>query len=63
MEACLLYPPKADMCSALAHVCYGPKADIVVSPLRDSITARRLAEDDLATSPPTFVGRSPTPFP
>src|SRR5215475_11037252 len=22
-------PPKADMCSALAHVCFGPKADIV----------------------------------
>src|SRR5262245_10518991 len=21
-------PPKADMCGALAHVCYGPKADI-----------------------------------
>jgi hypothetical protein len=20
-------PPKADMCSALAHVCFGPKAD------------------------------------
>jgi hypothetical protein len=22
-------PPKADMCSALAHVCFGPIADIV----------------------------------
>jgi hypothetical protein len=21
-------PPKAEMCSALAHVCFGPKADI-----------------------------------
>jgi hypothetical protein len=21
-------PPKADMCSATAHVCFGPKADI-----------------------------------
>jgi hypothetical protein len=21
-------PPKADICSALAHVCFGPKADI-----------------------------------
>jgi hypothetical protein len=21
-------PPKADMCSALAYVCFGPKADI-----------------------------------
>ena len=21
-------PPKADRCSALAHVCFGPKADI-----------------------------------
>jgi hypothetical protein len=24
-------PPKADMCSALAHVCFGPKADITIS--------------------------------
>jgi len=24
-------PPKADMCSALAHVCFGPKADIASS--------------------------------
>jgi hypothetical protein len=22
-------PPKADMCGALGHVCFGPKADIV----------------------------------
>ena len=22
-------PPKADMCSALAYVCFGPKADIL----------------------------------
>jgi hypothetical protein len=22
-------PPKADMCTALAHVCFGPKADIM----------------------------------
>jgi hypothetical protein len=28
-------PPKADMCSALAHVCFGPKADI--APNRQSI--------------------------
>jgi hypothetical protein len=21
-------PPEADMCSALAHICFGPKADI-----------------------------------
>jgi hypothetical protein len=26
-------PPKADMCSALAHVCFGPKADIPPPPL------------------------------
>jgi len=25
---CPLYPPKADMCSALADLCFGPKADI-----------------------------------
>jgi hypothetical protein len=24
-------PPKADMCSALAYVCFGPKADIPIS--------------------------------
>jgi hypothetical protein len=23
-------PPKADMCSARAHVCYGPEADIAL---------------------------------
>jgi hypothetical protein len=23
-----LYPPKADMCGALANVCYGPEADM-----------------------------------
>jgi hypothetical protein len=23
-------PPKADMCSALAHVCFGPKADMIL---------------------------------
>jgi hypothetical protein len=23
-------PPKADMCGAIAHVCFGPIADIVV---------------------------------
>jgi hypothetical protein len=23
-------PPKADMCGAVAHVCYGPKADIAL---------------------------------
>jgi hypothetical protein len=23
-------PPKADMCDALAHVCFGPKADIAI---------------------------------
>jgi hypothetical protein len=28
-------PPKTDMCGALAHVCYGPKADVdhsIISP-------------------------------
>src|SRR5262249_55867932 len=27
-------PPKADMCSALAHVCYGPEGDIGVSSVK-----------------------------
>jgi acyl-coenzyme A thioesterase PaaI-like protein len=37
-------PPKADMCSAIAHVCFGPKADIVRfirSPRRRERTSRR----------------------
>jgi hypothetical protein len=25
-------PPKADICGAMAHVCYGPKADITFDP-------------------------------
>jgi hypothetical protein len=25
-------PPKADMCSALAHVCFGPEADMAAGP-------------------------------
>src|SRR5262249_13991609 len=28
---CPLSPPKADMCGALVHVCFGPKADIARS--------------------------------
>jgi hypothetical protein len=24
-------PPKADMCGAIAHVCFGPKADIAAT--------------------------------
>jgi hypothetical protein len=27
-RSCSALPPKADVCSALAHVCFGPKADI-----------------------------------
>src|SRR5262245_303803 len=27
-------PPKADMCSALAYVCFGPKADIILAAVR-----------------------------
>src|SRR4029450_5313499 len=29
-------PPKADICSALAHVCFGPIADIAVTFVRPS---------------------------
>jgi hypothetical protein len=35
-------PPKADICCATAHVCYGPKADIdavIRSPRRLSVGA------------------------
>jgi hypothetical protein len=37
------FPPKADMCSALAHVCFGPKADIaaLVDHLVGSIEQRQ----------------------
>ena len=31
-------PPKADMCSALADVCFGPKADM---PVREAFHERR----------------------
>jgi hypothetical protein len=29
-------PPKADMCSALAYVCFGPIADIACSEMREA---------------------------
>src|SRR6185295_10265312 len=29
LRLCSLYRPKADMCGALAHVCFGPIADII----------------------------------
>src|SRR5262249_16238946 len=38
-QACLLYPPKADMCSALPNVCFGPIADI--TPTVSRILLRR----------------------
>src|SRR4029453_7370119 len=31
LEGMSALPPKADMCSALAHVCFGPKADMGLS--------------------------------
>jgi hypothetical protein len=47
-------PPKADMCSALAHVCFGPIADIVAfrawsvcaleCPDIDALSLRRCAQ-------------------
>jgi hypothetical protein len=37
-------PPKADMCSALAHVRFVPKAGVRVdAPLCEGVIARRLA--------------------
>ena len=33
---CPLYPPKADMCGALAHVCFVPIADMILG-LRRSL--------------------------
>jgi len=35
-------PLKADMCSALAHVCFGPIADMAVYSYRVEITAADL---------------------
>jgi hypothetical protein len=29
-------PPKADICGALAHVCFGPEADIIVQKMLTS---------------------------
>ena len=40
-------PPKADMCSALAHVCFGPIADIstkIDSSFRQPRRSERLAQ-------------------
>jgi len=31
-------PPKADMCSALAHVCFGPIADIQYTTAQSTLT-------------------------
>jgi hypothetical protein len=31
IRPCPALPPKADMCSAFAHVCFGPKADTEVA--------------------------------
>jgi hypothetical protein len=39
-------PPKADMCGALAHVCFGPKADI------DRESEMKFAEFHTAIWPP-----------
>src|SRR5262245_44580240 len=41
-------PPKADMCSALAHVCFGPKADIRPHSIDQFISAaeQRLRHDE-----------------
>src|SRR4029453_19258986 len=36
-------PPKADMCSAPSHVCYGPKADIL--PIHSITTSARPSSD------------------
>ena len=36
-------PPRADMCGALAHVCFGPKADILFDYVR-FVPALRLSE-------------------
>jgi hypothetical protein len=30
-KSCPLYPPKADVCDANCHVCFGPKADMTAS--------------------------------
>ena len=37
-------PPKADMCSALGHVCFGPKADI--GPISDERNRSRQNHPD-----------------
>ena len=33
LNAMSALPPKADMCGAMVHVCFGPKADIVIQSL------------------------------
>src|SRR5215510_7286332 len=42
-------PPRADMCSALAHVCYGPKADSCGAAKRRKLFALNVCLADNAT--------------
>ena len=51
-------PPKADMCSALDHVCYGPKADIdfIDQVIRRRATSVKTPSFDLAQGLPLHVG-------
>jgi len=45
-------PPKADMCSALAHVCFGPEADIMTYSITSSA---RCCSDSDTSSPSAFA--------
>src|SRR5262245_50321378 len=41
-------PPKADMCGALAHVCFGPKADSCTAQKEDRLAAVSLKFDQFS---------------
>src|SRR5262245_51798002 len=61
-ESCLLYPPKADMCGALGHVCYGPRVDIKPWPLvrwpgrRGAMTTAHTQQQTIASQDRVLVG-------
>src|SRR5262245_65954552 len=47
-QAMSALPPKADMCSAVVHVCFGPIADMLRLSLRDNIPPRGLPKEESA---------------
>jgi hypothetical protein len=51
-------PPKADMCSAFIHVCFGPKADIAPEVSELIFGHCRTISEMIQSRPNLFLGRS-----